>query len=113
MMKKTNPQRPTNRQSGQTIVMMAFLIIGLVAALGLAIDGGRLFLARRDTQNAVDAAILAATHALCTGRDPIPAGIQAPAKKGLTHNGDDVIFPIFNPPLRPMVDDDGNTIQED
>jgi hypothetical protein len=97
---KNHKKRTNNRESGQTIVMMAFLIIGLIGALGLAIDGGRIYFTRRNTQNAVDAALMAATHALCTQRDPILAGMEAAKASGLEHNGEDVWVTISNPPIQ-------------
>ncbi len=70
-------------QSGQVIILMAFGMMALLAVLGLAIDGGRLYFLERDAQNASDAAVLAATHALCTnGSDPAQAAREAAARNG-------------------------------
>lgn len=70
-------------QSGQVIILMAFGMMALLAVLGLAIDGGRLYFLERDAQNASDAAVLAATHALCTnGDDPAQAARDAAARNG-------------------------------
>jgi hypothetical protein len=49
-----------NRQRGQALVIIAFAIMGLVAAAGLAIDGSNTFADRRAAQNAADTAALAA-----------------------------------------------------
>jgi len=46
-------------ESGQIIVLVAILMIGLVAVVGLVTDGGLVFSQRRDLQNAADAAALA------------------------------------------------------
>jgi len=51
-------------ERGQTLVIFVFAIIGLLAMLGLAIDGGNVFLERRRMQNAADAAALAGTRQL-------------------------------------------------
>lgn len=61
-------------QSGQAILLLAVVMIGLAGMLGLAIDGGGLFFLHRDTQNAVDAALIAALYAKCTAgvNDPDP-----------------------------------------
>lgn len=104
---------PKTYESGQSIILMAFLMIGLLGALGLAIDGGRLFMARRDTQNAVDAAILMASYALCNGKDPVPAGLDAAAANGLAHDGENVLVTIANPPLSPPLDGSGALIEID
>jgi Flp pilus assembly protein TadG len=51
-------------EKGQTIVLMAFVMVGLIALVGLALDGGNLFLQRRQVQNAVDASAMAGTRIL-------------------------------------------------
>jgi hypothetical protein len=91
---------PQNSESGQTIILMAALMIGLLGMLGLAIDGGRLFFVRRDSQNAVDSAIMAASYALCTGGDPEAAAHKAIRDNGFIHNGDDVRVVVAYPPIR-------------
>lgn len=53
--RKTKRSATQQLQSGQAIVLMALMMLGLMAALGLAIDGGGLFFLHRDTQNATDA----------------------------------------------------------
>ena len=117
-MKKINLRKllPAQPEAGQQIILMAFLIIGLVAALGLAIDGGRLYFARRDTQNAVDAAVLAAVRVLCSpgaGEDPAIAARQAASANGFVDNGDTIIVRIDYPPERPLLNDDGELVNED
>jgi Flp pilus assembly protein TadG len=65
-------------ESGQAIVLIAILMIGLIAMLGLVIDAGGMFVLKRDTQNAVDAAALAAAYALCTNTaDPVQSATEA------------------------------------
>ena len=46
-------------ERGQIIVLVAILMIGLVAVVGLVTDGGLVFSQRRDLQNVADAAALA------------------------------------------------------
>jgi len=77
-------------QSGQAIVLLAFLMIGLIGMLGMAIDGGGLFFLHRDTQNAVDAALVASLYAKCTAArsDPNPeARIRFAALEAARANG--------------------------
>lgn len=64
---KTGRASIDRAESGQAIVIIAFVAIGLIAILGLAIDGGRLLFLRRDVQNAADAAAIAAGRAMCQG----------------------------------------------
>jgi Flp pilus assembly protein TadG len=51
-------------EEGQSLVLIAAVMVGLLALAGLAIDGGNLFLQRRNTQNAADAIALAGTRML-------------------------------------------------
>lgn len=59
------------RERGQAIILLAFMMVALMGMLGLAIDGGGLFFLHRDTQNAVDAALVAALYAKCTGNKQV------------------------------------------
>lgn len=52
-------RRLHREESGQAIVVVAILMTGLVAVVGLATDGGLVFSQRRDLQNVADAAALA------------------------------------------------------
>lgn len=56
-------------EKGQAIVMIAFAIIGMLALIALAMDGGHAFSDRRQAQNAADASALAA--AMSYAHDPI------------------------------------------
>ena len=88
-------------QSGQAIVLMALAMVGLIGMLGLAIDGGGMFFLQRDAQNATDAAVLAATYALCAGGDQTSvenAGYEAAAANGFRNEGDRTVT-VSNPPL--------------
>jgi hypothetical protein len=51
-------------ERGQSIVIIAAAMIGLLALAGLAIDGGNMFLQRRRAQNAADSGALAGTRIL-------------------------------------------------
>ena len=95
------PQYYSDLQSGQAIVLMAFMMLVLMAFLGLAIDGGGLFFLHRDTQNATDAAVIAATYARCTSDDPNVvefAGYQAAARNGFHNDGARDWVVVNNPP---------------
>src|SRR5436190_16034442 len=56
-------------EEGQSIVLIAFAFIALVAIAGLAVDGGRDFVARRMSQNASDAAAFAGVRVFTTRTD--------------------------------------------
>lgn len=53
---------PRPLQRGQAIVLIAFMMVVILGFLGLAVDGGRAYLDRRELQAATDAAALAAAY---------------------------------------------------
>jgi Putative Flp pilus-assembly TadE/G-like len=53
-------------EDGQAIVLVALFMIVMLAMVGVAIDGGGLFLLWRDAQNAADTAALQAAYDRCT-----------------------------------------------
>ena len=88
-------------QSGQAIVFVALMMLGLMAALGLAIDGGGLFFLHRDTQNATDAAVIAATYARCTSSvaEVVEfAGYEAAERNGFANDATTNWVTVNNPP---------------
>jgi uncharacterized membrane protein len=66
----------TRRDAGQaSIVLVGALLVGLAFA-GLAVDGARLFTARRDLQNVADAAALAGASAVDEGHFRATGGAE-------------------------------------
>lgn len=51
-------------ERGQALIIVALFLLGLLAMLGLVLDGGNLYLQRRRMQNAADAGALAGAHVL-------------------------------------------------
>jgi hypothetical protein len=49
---------------GQTLVIVAIMMLGLLALVGLAIDGGSMYGQRREAQNAADGASIAGTRVM-------------------------------------------------
>jgi Flp pilus assembly protein TadG len=84
-MKVGNGARQENRQSGQTLILLAILAIGIFGLAGLAIDAGFLYTERRRAQNAADTAALAAALARIRSEDQFAAAFDR-----LSDNG----FPI-------------------
>jgi hypothetical protein len=56
--------RLLNSEKGQSIVIVAIVMITMLSLAGLAIDGGNIFLHRRRVQNAADAGAMASTREL-------------------------------------------------
>lgn len=61
MRTRRSPEPPgrTAAERGQVLVLVALLLLGVVAVIGLATDGGLVFAQRRDLQNLADGAALA------------------------------------------------------
>jgi Flp pilus assembly protein TadG len=57
-------QKRYGEENGQTLVLIALLLVALLAFLGLVIDGGAVMLARRKSQDAADAAAFAGARVL-------------------------------------------------
>ncbi len=57
-------RRTHSSESGQSIIIVALLMVGMIAALGLALDGGNAISTRRKSQNAADAGALAGVRLL-------------------------------------------------
>lgn len=53
-----------NRESGQALVLIVVLLLGLLAMLALVVDGGNIYLQRRSMQNAADAGAMAGARVL-------------------------------------------------
>lgn len=73
MIKKTGTPKPNvfldNRQSGQSIAIIALSLIGLLAFVGIAVDVGFIFQRSSKLQSAVDSAALAGVTQLPEGLD--------------------------------------------
>src|ERR1700752_11568 len=66
-------RRWLGRQAGQAVVLVAVAVLVLSAIVMLALDGGGIYLDRRQMQNAADAAALAGAEALMS----VPANYTA------------------------------------
>lgn len=98
-------------EAGQAAPMLFICLLAGIAFLGLAVDGARLFLARRDMHNAVDAATLAGASELdeesfrsAGGSTPRldPTAAEAAATEALVDSGlsPDAVAEIHADPLR-------------
>ncbi|MBC7233032.1 MAG: hypothetical protein H5T68_07330 [Chloroflexi bacterium] len=53
-----------DRESGQALVIIVLLLLGVLAMLALVVDGGNIYLQRRAVQNAADAGAMAGARVL-------------------------------------------------
>jgi hypothetical protein len=72
--------RATRRNGGQGMALLAVFLIVLIGLVGLGVDGGSLYLNRRQVQNAADAAALAGAFTMARG-DKSGADIRAAIDK--------------------------------
>lgn len=66
------PEHPGTKRPGKTLAMFVLLTPVLLGMVGLTIDGGLLLVTYRQTQNAADAAALAAAMDLFNGLPGLP-----------------------------------------
>lgn len=85
-------------QRGQSIVIIAVGMIGLLGMAALAIDGGILFADRRHAQNAADAAALAGAFAILQGNDPVYYGYSRAADNDYDDNHLTNWVDVYYPP---------------
>jgi hypothetical protein len=106
--------RPNFRnQAGQSYIIMALMMVGLISFSALAIDGGLLLHEHRRSQNAADAAALTAAYAMVKGQplgtaalnsasaNEYPTTAQACSPAGpdcIFGVGTDVTIQVTNPP---------------
>jgi Flp pilus assembly protein TadG len=86
------------RQSGQAVILVAIAVLLLTAILMLALDGGGIYLDKRQLQNAADAAALAGAE-LLMGLPPSYANIHTQAINNLVTNlpGTSTAATVCNP----------------
>ena len=57
-------------EKGQSLIIIALIMVALIAMLAFALDGGNTYFQRRNAQNAADAAALAGANAYCKVKEP-------------------------------------------
>lgn len=73
-------------EKGQTIVIIAISLIGLIAMSALIIDGSNSYLNRRRAQTAADAAVLAGVREMCIAKGSSESIIEVINEYALVHN---------------------------
>ena len=58
-------KRKNNRETGQSLVIIALAMVAFVAILALVVDGANAYAAKRQAQNAADAGALAGAQVMC------------------------------------------------
>jgi hypothetical protein len=100
------------RQRGQALVVIALAIVGLAGMAGLVIDGGNMFLDRRNAQNAADSAALAAALARVQGsKNPQATARGSAFQNGYNNDGVTNTVEVHIPPISGPNKDDSEYIQ--
>lgn len=73
-------------EHGNVMIMTAILAVGLVLAVGLCIDGARIYMTRAELQNAADAAALAGARELNGGTGGLTDAVAAAQSAALQGN---------------------------
>lgn len=73
-------------EHGNVMIMTAILAVGLVLAVGLCIDGARIYMTRAELQNAADAAALAGARELNGGTGGLTDAVAAAQSAALQAN---------------------------
>ena len=91
-------------EAGQAVVLIAIVLLGMLMMVGLAIDAGQLYSARRAMQESADAAAYAAAVTLYQGGTQAQAFAAAAVDSttnGYTHNGTNTWITIQQPTVAP------------
>jgi len=84
---------------GQVLIVIALAMVGLIGMLGLVIDGGSVFLDRRNAQNAADSAALAsAMIRIRGGEDWVAAALRSAAENGYNNDPLTNTVQVYSPP---------------
>jgi len=87
-------------EKGQFLVLFALLLIVFLAIIAFAIDGGRVYVEQRRTQNAADNAALGTALALCRGQENyVSEGFAVANENGYDNNGTSNTVSINIPPV--------------
>jgi Flp pilus assembly protein TadG len=91
---------PEKRQErGQALILIVFGIVAIISLVGLALDGAHAFADRRQAQNAVDAAAMAAAIARVSQQNFRDAAIYQIKNNGFLNDGVNSNLEVYQPPM--------------
>ena len=91
--------RIKSSERGQAVVVLVLAIVGMLGFVALAVDGGTIYVERRRSQSAADAAAFAAALSGANGEDWSAAGLQQANLNGFDNDGVQDIVEVYNPPV--------------
>jgi len=74
-------------ESGQIVILLVLMLVGMMGLVALAVDGGQLFAEKRTVQNAADNAAMAGAQAICRGTDHDSAALASALSNGFDNDG--------------------------
>jgi hypothetical protein len=87
----------STHERGQTLALIAVMLVGLIGMLGLVLDGGNLYLHRRELQNAADAGALAGARVLAMDGTEAEADGAAQEYAVVRNEADSALVTISTP----------------
>ena len=85
-------------EKGQIAIMFGLMLVGILAFVALALDGGMIFMARRNAQDAADSASFAGALAEIQAKDWHTAALARAALNGFDNNGHTNTVSVNYPP---------------
>jgi len=87
-------------EHGQALIVIAFALVALAGLIALVVDGGNVFLDRRNAQNAADSAALAAALARVRGGQNFSGvALKSAADNGYNNDGTNSVVTVNVPPV--------------
>jgi len=114
---KTKKEKYTKQlgrpERGQAIILIVFSIIGLIGMIALAVDGGRAFLEKRNSQNVADSVALGGALARIKGPQSewVDTAYGIAKASGYDNNGESNSVAVYSPPVTGRYMDDVEYIQ--
>jgi hypothetical protein len=86
-------------ERGQALIIIVFAIVGLIGITALAVDGGNVYLDRREAQNAADTAALAgALTRIRGGQNWVTKALEMAQENGYPNDGVRSTVEVLSPP---------------
>lgn len=89
----------SKHESGQVLVLVVLGMTALITIVALAVDGGNVFLDRREAQTAADSAALASALARVRGENFVQKAYEFAALNGYNNDGSSNTVQVFSPPI--------------
>lgn len=86
-------------ERGQVLVLVVLGMVALMGITALVVDGGNVFLDRRNAQNAADSAALASALARVRGENFVQRANEVAALNGYNNDGATSNVQVFSPPI--------------